>query len=140
MTGDNTVTIAKLGIDFLQRPIDFDDNTLIHYAIYFETYQVINAICGIAHNKFHGLDKVLTQKNKYGQTPWTFAQIANDDSIKLLIKSQLDIVETIKTKTQLFPAIKAATIRLFALLTNIDVGITLICTFVAYIVFNFYVQ
>lgn len=124
------VTINELGIAFLIQPLDFDDNALLHYAIYYETYQVINAICGIAQ-KFNGLETILYQQNKYGQTPSTFAEIAQDESIRRLVQAQIDLVQNVRSKTKIFPAIKAAVLWFGGIVMNIDLLATF-CTILSF--------
>ena len=123
-TGER-MTLKQLGMEYLLKPLDLDQNMLLHYAVYYEIYQVVNAVCGIAHNKFNSLEAVLLAKNQYGQTPWTFAEIAQDESIRNLVQSQMDLVQQIRNQTRLFPAIRSGCMRLFQILTHLDLVATL---------------
>ena len=115
------VTMNSLSIEFLLKPMDFDNNTLLHYAIYYEMYQIVNIICSLGL-KFQNLHGVLYQPNVYGQTPCDDIFLDNiiDESIKRLLEYQIKLAEGIQSKTKFVPAIKDACIRFGHLLLHIN--------------------
>jgi hypothetical protein len=137
-SGRPNISMATVGIEFLTLPLDFDDNTLLHYAAYYECYQVLRTVCGTAL-KFDGLEIVLEKPNKYGQSALTFAEIAQDESILPLLQTHISMVEAKKVKTKFIPAIQAALVRSWGIVRHMDLAATfstLLAFFVGYKVFN----
>jgi len=130
MTGQQNFSVNDVGMKFLQAPLDLDDNDLIHYAIYYESYEVVKCLCSIAL-EFQGLDALLHRRNTHGHTPWMFASIAQDVCIQTLVRYQLTLVYELRTKTHFFPAAKAGAYRFGAVLWNIDIDATL-CVILSY--------
>ena len=115
------VTMNSLTVEFLLKPMDFDNNTILHYAIYCEMYQMVNIICSLAL-KFQGLDKVLYQRNVYGQCPCDsiFLDTCSDESIKTLLEYQRKLSDGMQSKTKLVPAMKDACSRFGRLLLHLN--------------------
>jgi len=120
LTGDRSLTMNQVGLEFLNKPLDLDGNAILHYAIYFESYSIMNAACGMAH-KFKGLEAVLEQRNEYGQSPEFFCQIAQNDAIPRLFQAQMELLHTLQSKTHVLPAMRKAWKQLVHIMIHVDV-------------------
>ena len=132
------VTVKRIKMEYMLQPLDDDQNNLLHYAIYYESYQIINMICATATRDGY-LEAILEQPNARGNTPLFFARLADDASILKLVEYQFQAVEEINVKTKVGPALEAAGKRLETLLGNIgffSVLDTLLSLGVAHFVFD----
>jgi len=105
-------TQNQVRLDFLLLPLDLDGNSILHYAVYYESYQAIQIICQVALQDGN-MDPVISQEDYHSQTPLYFAKIAVDESILPLVKSQIHTTELIKQRTKFLPALKAGGRRIF---------------------------
>jgi hypothetical protein len=131
-------TPQECRLEFLQLPLDMDKNSILHYAVYYESYQAVKALCQVAL-KDRMLDPVISQPNRHGQTPLFFAEIAQDESLLPLVKSLLDVSEQIKQRTQLISALKAAGNRIIAILRHIGLATTLstaLSFYISHVIFD----
>ena len=119
-------TPKELRLEFLQQPLDDDDNSIFHYAVYHESYQAVKAICQVALQDVESLDAILSQTNVHGHTPLFFAELSVEDesSILPLIQSQLKLAELIKQRTQVLAAMKAAAARVVEIGQHIGLATT----------------
>jgi hypothetical protein len=117
------ITPKDLRYEFLARSLDDDQNALIHYAIYYEDYEMIRALCQMAMRD-QSLDKVLYQANVHGETPLVYAKIAKERQILELVQAQITLAEQILARTQALPALKHAGQRLWGLVRHVDLVTT----------------
>jgi DnaJ domain len=117
------VTAQRLKMEFMHHSIDEDDNNLLHYAIYYECYQIITMICTSSLQDGY-LDSILHRPNRHGTTPLFFAHLAQDPSILSLVQNQLLINDQNKANTQILFALQSAVKRLgglqWGILTTLD--------------------
>jgi hypothetical protein len=135
-------TPQECRLEFLQLPLDMDKNSILHYAVYYESYQAVKAICQVALTD-RILDPVISQPNRHGQTPLFFAEIAQDESLLPLVKSLLDVSQQIKQRTQLIPALKAAGNRIIAILRHIGLATTLstaLSFYISHVIFDLHIS
>eukprot|EP00977_Amphora_coffeiformis_P015928 scaffold4796_cov264-Amphora_coffeaeformis.AAC.1 len=133
------VTTENIKREFMMRPLDADRNNLFHYAIYYESYQVVNTMCTSAF-KANFLEPMLTTPNVHGNTPMFFANLAEDHTIiPRLIQAQFDKLEQVKIRTKVLPALSAAMKRLGQLGSNVGI-VSVLDTIgswgIAYLVFD----
>jgi len=131
----------QLRLEWLQQPLDMDENTVLHYAVYYESFQTMKTICQVVAKDRH-IDAVVLQSNIHGQSPLFFAEIAKDPSILSLVKSQMHLSEQIKQRTQLIPALKSACKRFFAIFRHLSLVTTLstaLAFYIARVVFDLHV-
>jgi hypothetical protein len=134
------ITPKDLRYEFLARSLDDDQNALIHYAIYYEDYEMIRALCQMAMRD-QSLDKVLYQANVHGETPLVYAKIAKERQILELVQAQITLAEQILARTQALPALKHAGQRLWGLVRHVDLVTALssvLSFYIGYAVFQFY--
>jgi curved DNA-binding protein CbpA len=123
-TGETKVDMRTVTHEFLQQPYDDDGNTLLHYANYYESYQVCVKLCQTAQ-KAGCLEEILTKSNVHGDSPRVFAEIAQDDqSLLAFYEAQLELARIRKTQTHFIPAIRAAVYKVYEIVRNIDIGAT----------------
>jgi curved DNA-binding protein CbpA len=104
--------------------LDEDGNTLLHYAVYFESPLIIRALCHMAQHD-NQLEEIVLAQNLHGQIPMDFASIANDPSILPLMQSQHDLVHLYRERTRIFPALQKAAMKLARLVLHVDHNTTL---------------
>jgi hypothetical protein len=121
-TGE-TLSAKDLRYEFLSRSLDDDQNALMHYAIYYEDYEMIRALCQMALRE-QFLDKILYQANVHGETPLVFAKIAKEGRILVLVQAQITLAEQMLARTQAWPALKHAGQRLWGLVRHVDLVTT----------------
>lgn len=128
-------TPQELRLEFLQQPLDEDDNSIFHYAVYYESYQAVKAICQVALQDVESLDAILSQTNVHGHTPLFFAELSVEDeaSILPLIQSQLKLAELIKQRTKVLAAMKAAAARVVEIGQHIGLATTISTVLSVYI-------
>jgi len=132
----------QLRLEWLQQPLDMDNNTILHYAIYYESFQTMKTIFQVSAKDGH-IDAVILQPNLHGQSPLFFAEIVKDPSILALIKSQLHLSDLFKQRTQLIPALKLAGKRFFAIFRHLSLVTTLstaLAYYIAHVVFDMHVM
>jgi hypothetical protein len=120
--------------------LDDDQNALIHYAIYYEDYEMIRALCQMALRD-QSLDKVLYQANVHGETPLVYAKIATDSRILVLVQAQITLAEQLLARTQALPALKHAGHRLWELVCHVDLVTTfssVLSFYIGYAVFQLF--
>jgi hypothetical protein len=129
-----------LPYEFLARSLDDDQNALIHYAIYYEDYEMIRVLCEMALLD-QSLDKVLYQANVHGETPLVYAKIAKERHILALVQAQITLAEQILARTQALPALKHAGQRLWGLVRHVDLATafsSVLSFYIGYAIFQFY--
>jgi hypothetical protein len=90
-----------------QQRLDDDQNTLLHYAVYWERPVVIRILCELAQR--HGyLDRLVLMENSHGYTAMDLASIATDPSIWPLMQTQKQLVQLYLEQTRLGPAMAKA--------------------------------
>ena len=118
------VTAQIIKKEFMLRPLDEDSNNLLHYAAYYESYQIVNMICGTAlRDDFLG--EIVSQTNDHGNTPLFFAKIANDRSILMLLEAQIKLLDEMKVQREALPALAAGIKRLGELVRHLGFCSTL---------------
>jgi hypothetical protein len=138
-TGES-ITPKGLRYEFLARPLDDDQNALIHYAIYYEDHEMIRALCQMAMRD-QSLDKVIYQANVHGETPLVYAKIAKDGHILAVVQAQITLAEQFLARTQALPALKHAGQRLWELVLQVDWVTTfssVLSFYIGYAVFQLY--
>jgi hypothetical protein len=134
------LTAKDLRYEFLARPLDDDQNALIHYAIYYEDCEMIRALCQLALVD-QSLDKVLYQANVHGETPLVYAKIAKEGHVLALVEAQITLAEQVLARTQALPALKHAGLRLWELVLHVDWVSTfssVLSFYIGYAVFQLY--
>jgi curved DNA-binding protein CbpA len=134
------ITPSEIRLEFLTLPVDDDGNTHIHYAVYYESYEMIQEICEMALLN-DGLDKVIFQTNIHAETPLVFAKIAMDSRILSLVQSTITIAQKKLSQTQILPALKHAGQRLWGLIRHIDLVTTFntcLSFYIGYSIFQLY--
>ena len=111
---EKTIGLKRIRLNVMIASLDQDHNTLLHYAVYFESPKVIRALCQMAlvNNQ---LGKLLISKNAHGQIPYDFCYIAKDKTISPLMKAQHDLRDFYLKKTKFLPAIKMTGRKLFSM-------------------------
>ena len=134
------ITAKALRYEFLARPLDDDQNALLHYAIYYEDHDMIRALCQMALRD-QSLDKVLYQANVHGETPLVYAKIAKEGQILTLVETQIALAEQVLARTQILPALKHAGQRLWELVCHVDwvaTSSSVLSFYIGYAVFQLY--
>lgn len=95
----------------LQR-LDEDQNTLLHYALYWERPTMVQVFCDLANR--HGiLEQVIMAKNTHGHIAMDLAWVAKNPYILALMQSQETLLQMHKERTQLRAALKKAANQLW---------------------------
>lgn len=111
--------ISAVSIYFVS-PLDDDGNTLLHYAVYYESLEVIGAIYYLSIS-FHALQHVFLKENLRGMIPLDFCNCCVKDSsipdrMKLFTEAAREKVES----KQLWPSLKKSGRRLWGIVRNVN--------------------
>ena len=111
--------ISAVSIYFVS-PLDDDGNTLLHYAVYYESPEVIGAIYSLSIS-FHALQHVFLKENLRGMIPLDFCNCCVKDSsvpdrMKLFTEAAREKVES----KQLWPSLKKSGRRLWGIVRNVN--------------------
>ena len=108
-------TPRECRLGFLLQARDDDMNTILHYAAYFESLQVIQSLCQVAL-KDRQLAPVLANTNLYGQTATSLAESASDNRVHVLLQSQEQLCDHMQKHTQILPALRAVPSRISSMI------------------------
>eukprot|EP00980_Cylindrotheca_fusiformis_P030717 scaffold25289_cov142-Cylindrotheca_fusiformis.AAC.3 len=119
-----TLGLKDIRICMMTRSLDEDNNTLLHYAVYWEQSSVIRSLVQLAQNDLT-LDILMMARNAHGHIPTDFASIATDQSIHLLMQSYEALAKMQREQTSIGPAAAKAGKDFIAILKNADLATTL---------------
>jgi hypothetical protein len=125
-------TPRECRLEFLLQPRDDDMNTIMHYAAYFESLQVIQSLCQVAL-KDRQLASVLEHMNIHGETVISFAAFAEDSRLTAFLHAQEQLNDHIQKHTELLPALRAVPARISSMAKNFGLP-TIISTCLLFIV------
>ena len=111
--------------------LDEDNNSLLHYAVYWECESMIRCVCDVAHHSGL-LEEVFCAKNLHDNVPMELAWIAKNPDIMPVLQSYQSLVQLHRERTHLGPAtVKAIKQLAVSLRTNFDL-VTVGNTILAY--------
>jgi curved DNA-binding protein CbpA len=102
---DHAVTDCLLGA------IDDDCNTLLHYAVYFESRELITFLVYLSH-RVTNLQDLILKPNRYGEQAVDFSTVISDQFIKTMTEALFLRANEELERTHLIPALKRAHRRL----------------------------
>jgi len=115
----------------IMKRLDEDNNSLLHYAVYWECVFMIRCVCDVAHHSGL-LHEVFWAKNLHHNVPTELAWIARDPAIMTVLQSYASLVQVHRERTYLGPAtVKAIKQLAMSLRTNFDL-VTVGNTILAY--------
>ena len=121
----------------IMKRLDEDNNSLLHYAVYWECAFMIRCVCDVAHHSGL-LDEVFWAKNIHHNVPMELAWIARNPAIMTVLQSYEALVQLHREHTHLGPAtVKAIRQLSMSIRTNFDliaVGNTILAYFIGRIV------
>lgn len=124
-SGSNEVNhseIAEPMAKSLTQALDEDGNTLLHYAVYYESSDTIGALYYFA-NTFDILAEVFLKENAYGMIPLDFTQCCvKDESLPARMKVHTDAAREDLANKQVWPSLKKSARRLWGVISNLDVS------------------
>ena len=115
------LALHEIRTQLMTQGLDADDNTILHYAVYFEFPDAIRCLCHMA-SQDEQLEKVLLRKNCYEQIPNTYATIATDPAIQSCMQAQHDMLSLRLAETRAAPALRKAGRQLYSALGNINLN------------------
>eukprot|EP00980_Cylindrotheca_fusiformis_P024775 scaffold12445_cov115-Cylindrotheca_fusiformis.AAC.4 len=120
-----TLGLKEIRIRIMTRSLDEDNNTLMHYAVYWEQPSVVRSLVQLAQTDLT-LDRLMLARNAHGHSPTDFASIATDPSILPLMQSYEAVVKLHREQTNIGPAAVKAGKDFLAILKNADRATTLL--------------
>ena len=110
---DHAVTDCILGA------IDDDCNTLLHYAVYFESRELITFLVYLSH-RVTNLQDLILKPNRYGEQAVDLSMVISDQFIKTMTEALFLRANEELERTRLLPALKRAHRRLRVIVKSRD--------------------
>lgn len=107
---------------YFTTPLDEDGNTLLHYAVYYESFDSISGIYHLS-SSFGILAEVFLKENSYKMTPLDFSKCCvKDKRIPARMKMCTDAAKEDLASKQLWPSLKKSARRLWGILRNVNIA------------------
>ena len=110
----------RLLAGYVVRAVDEDGNTLLHYAVYYESPEFISFLVHFAES-VENLPELILKSNLHGEQASDFAKIAENRFIQTTVEGLVEMANKELERTQWLPVVQDAGRRLWVIAKTINI-------------------